>query len=488
MTTPTQTQRNIKITDRPLFSILHTSARPDQWEKVYHAWMNNCVNPSAVEYVLCIDDRWGFTPEIMRTIQSKLRPQDRVTLNKGRKCYVDGVNSAAAASTGVILIVNADDQYPCVNWDAELIKLVPQSSDFVIQVGTGTTDEFSRGIMVMPILSRPRYEKQNYVFYPAYESMYADNDFYESAVFDKVLVNGSHLLFPHRHPLMDRTVAVDEPYRYQNREEAYSIGRKILDRRRANGFGRVREQVRPTVMETPSVYSQFQTQTQRKTIGVGLPGETFSSAWVTGWTELFGSMLNQFGGVYPLLCYSSNVYATRSTIYNHFADSRPRPDYILWLDDDNILTTAQLTMLIQDLDARPDVDIVTGWCWIAADVYDNGVSKTSVGMFDAFTMMTRHLPYAELMAGTDPLREIEFTGFPVVLMRGAVIDKLPSNPFAPVFNPGYSFGFSGEDTAFCIRVKESGMKILVDRRVKVPHLKLRSAEPKDLPEVIESVA
>jgi hypothetical protein len=34
-----------------------------------------------------------------------------VEVNKGRKCYVDGVETAAKASSGSILIVNADDQF-----------------------------------------------------------------------------------------------------------------------------------------------------------------------------------------------------------------------------------------------------------------------------------------------------------------------------------------------------------------------------------------
>ena len=44
----------------PLFSILHTSARPEKWRAVYDDWMAKCVHPEDVEYVLCVDPRWGF--------------------------------------------------------------------------------------------------------------------------------------------------------------------------------------------------------------------------------------------------------------------------------------------------------------------------------------------------------------------------------------------------------------------------------------------
>ena len=40
------------MNNRPLFSILHPSNRPDAWHKVfkvYDAWMSACVDPSLVE-------------------------------------------------------------------------------------------------------------------------------------------------------------------------------------------------------------------------------------------------------------------------------------------------------------------------------------------------------------------------------------------------------------------------------------------------------
>jgi len=452
--------------------------------EIYGAWIGSCQNPSAVEYVLCMDERWGFTKgdvtDIWGWSRMRLDKQDKVVWNEGRRCYVDGVNTAAQASTGIILIVNADDQYPCQNWDVELIKLVPQCTDFAISVSTGTPDEHKRGIMVAPILSRPYYEKKGHVFYPAYESMYADNDFYECAVEDKVLVDGRHLLFPHRHPLVDRTIAVDDQYLEMNRSEAYRVGEQIIQSRRESKFGkRVVRANKPIVMEAPSAAS-VEHSAPTRTVAVGLPGEHFSSAWVSMWTELYIHLIGGFN-VQPLFCYSTNVYVTRYAIHNHFASQRPQPDFVLWIDDDNLLAPLQFDMLMADLDAHPGVDMVCGWCWIATDVIETE-PKTSVGHLETIGM-PRHISYTELMSGDEPLRQIDFTGFPVVLMRGSVLDKLGSNPFAPVFSPAYPQGFTGEDTAFCIRAKEAGLTILVDRRVKVPHLKLRSAEPKDLPDV-----
>ena len=362
----------IPISQRPLFSLLHTSARPDQWRQIYDSWMGNCKNPATVEYVLVTDPRWGFDKPIT------LRPQDKVVTNCGRRCCVDGWNIAAANSTGIILIVIADDQYPCANWDQELIARVPPSIDFVIRVGSGARNENSRSAMVMPIMSRPRYERQGFIFYPEYESMYADQDLCESAYADGVVVEAWDLLFPHRHPVVDPTIKIDEAYSVQNRREAYELGESILTRRRLTEFGKkhIPTPAHPGPVPVP--------MPKRETIGVGLPGDHYSSSWVFHWTKLFQD-LGVYFHVDPLFCYSSNVYATRTTILEHFMDARPQPDFILWIDDDNLVTFDQVYQLLYDLKTNPDFDMIAGWCWLAGDVYDHMPTppRTSAGRIGA---------------------------------------------------------------------------------------------------------
>jgi hypothetical protein len=95
--------------------------------------------------------------------------------------------------------------------------------------------------------------------------------------------------------------------------------------------------------------------------------------------------------------------------------------------------------------------------------------------------------------------EVQWTGFPVVLMRAGVIEKAMENArarmevimkalghdkpetrklcFAPIFAENSAFGFTGEDVAFCVNVQDFGGKILVDSRVFVEHLKLRPIRP-----------
>lgn len=249
-----------KTKHRPLFSILHTSARPDKWREIYDAWISAAARPEDVEYVLCMDERWGFVNN--ETIRSweMLRPNlNRITWNTDRRCYVDGVNKAAKESTGQILIVNADDQYPMPDWDTALWQTILSSNsyisatslpvrEFVIEVSTGTPDEHDRGgnpIIVMPVLSRARYQRLGYVFFPDYESMFSDNDLHDHAAQDGVIIQAHHLLFPHRHPMFDehgawrqvQASAWDSAYAAQNRKEAYRDGEIVFKWRRRIRFG-----------------------------------------------------------------------------------------------------------------------------------------------------------------------------------------------------------------------------------------------------------
>lgn len=244
----------------PKFSILHTSARPHKWQEIFQAWMSAARFPMDVEYILCVDERWGFKTaegfaEKVNQLQSLYNkvsgPRFQVVWNEGRRCYVDGVNTAARAATGDVLIVNADDQYPMKDWDSylwQMIPLPPDEKEFVVEVTTGTPQEHERDLLVMPILSRARYSRLGYVFWPEYESMYADQDFCLHARQDNVVIDARNpdVLFPHKHPMFDEKgwVLKDQiqknwtlQYAEQNRKEAYQLGEVLLKWRMKIRFG-----------------------------------------------------------------------------------------------------------------------------------------------------------------------------------------------------------------------------------------------------------
>jgi len=473
------------LTNRPLFSILHTSARPDKWRAVYEDWISKAEHPEDVEYVLCADERWGFRRQPVLTVEpvagdSAIKLEvwelDRdgmntLVWNEGRKCYVDGVNTAAAASTGRILIVNADDQFACEGWDTKLssftvpggYNLIRDSNlefwPFVIEVSTGTPQEHERGIMVMPILSRARYESLGYVFFPAYESMYADNDFCEHARQDGMVIDARHLMFPHRHPLFDPAVKSDAAYEAQNRKEAYALGQNLLMRRRASHFGK-------------------EPLPQSKIIAVCIAGESFSLDWMLAFMGLRDELRQNGWTVVTHTAYATSVHMTRmlqaKSVLESIEQDTPIPDLVLFIDDDNLVNYGHVAQLIQDLKDFPEVDLAAGWCWICST--NSNVINVSCGMFSPDGL---HLTYFDNLAwkkAREP-RAIDWTGFPCCLMRFSLLKEMGTAAFLPLIDERLMFGMSGEDSAFCKRAVDAGHKLIADPRVKVQHVKPRAIEP-----------
>lgn len=492
--------------DRPAFSIIHTSARPHEWRKVYDAWLASAAHPESVEYVLCVDSRWGFvgadalvndTPALVAGPEPwGLRPQDKVIWNTGRRCYVDGVNLAAAASSGDVLIVNADDQYPCDKWDEKIDDAWEAASpnkmvdDFVIEVSTNTPTEHERSIMVMPILSRERYERFGWVFYPEYESMFADNDFCQMAKRDKCIIDARHLVFPHKHWINGQREK-DEQDRAQNRQEAYDEGAKLFAARKRIGFAGI----------PPTVTAPAQALDSKiPMVAFVTPGSVFPAPWLAAWTNLWGYLAsgNRYN-VTHLVGYTSNAGMVRTALARLVmtTDYGVPVDFVMWLDDDNTITPEQFEMLVQDLREHPEYDMVCGWTWCAKDD-DPEVGRATIscgwlkdlettpdGQDVKFTKIKQISPKEMYESQTD-LIEIGYSGFPAVLMRAELLKKAGRELFNPYVDPRCEYGFSGEDVAFFARATiKSGARYAVDRRVKVPHYKRRAVEPVPTNEQVE---
>lgn len=468
--------------NKPVFSILHTSARPHAWRAIYDDWMSKAWHPETVEYVLVIDSRWGFStdPQAWRPEVLGL-PFDNLVVveNTGRRCYVEGVNLAARAAGGSIFVVNADDQFACERWDSSLsdafvLSLFPKVEDcinprgwidekaFVIEVSTGTPDEHNRGILVMPILSRARYEAQgSVVFYPEYESMFADNDFCAWARLDGVVIDARELMFPHRHPMFDGLGGwkredwkkiLDPAYLEQNRSAAYAIGERVFKARQAAGFK----------------------TGKRRSIFLALTGEKFEGAWVDGILDLYSHLVDlDFAILRPPLSYTTNVFETRESLRRTIVAMDQKPELILLLDDDNILSPAHFDVLLAGLDRRPNLDGMGGWCWIHRK--DKTGFHVSCGEWAPNRLQWD--PFPATFSRERAPRPFEVGGLPCMLLRYSAFEKAGDGAFLPVLSNEFEYGMAGEDISFFMRAGDGGAVFWVDPRVRVPHLKYVDVEP-----------
>ncbi len=213
---------------------------------------------------------------------------------------------------------------------------------------------------------------------------------------------------------------------------------------------------------------------KQKTIALCLPGQTYSSPWVAAYAQLY-SMLQASGWqVINLFSYSSNVYVTRQCLADAVLKANPQPQFVLWLDDDNLLTFEQFQMMLDDLTC-PVADAIAAWTWIQPDVHTNPDPTVSCGGLDELGRCDP-FTYAQI-ASAKGLVEVDYTGFPAVLMTHRLLAMVGPQGFTPILNPSHPFGIVGEDTAFCIHAREAGFRLFTDPRLYVPHLKLRAACP-----------
>jgi hypothetical protein len=281
---------------------------------------------------------------------------------------------------------------------------------------------------------------------------------------DGVVIDGRHLGFKHHHFTTGEYV-VDEVYANQNRPEAYAQG-KATFRRLTTG---------------------------RQTLAIVTPGEQFSMEWVSNYFDLSWNLAAHYD-VQPYFGFSSMVHGIRYDLHGQLLDSSPRPDLALWMDDDNVCSYAHVERLIRDLEERPDIDGIVGWCW--CDNRKHAATKAeewvmSVGKLSVVDEFGGHngLRFNAEDFGGGPIisaRDIQarygegfgfWTGFPCVLLRYATMVKMGRDCFAPILHPKANRGFTGEDAAFCWHARRLGVNLAVDLRVKVPHLKLGAFEP-----------
>ena len=449
---------------RPTFSLLHATARvkpypsfPRGWMDVCEAYFAACDHPEDVEYVLAVHaSRWeDFQHGPLGAPKFPGWGSVRVVRNEGRDSCVDQLNVAAAASDGLILSGVSDDMYPPAHWDTLIRAALPSlDKPYCLHCSSGSPRD--KDLMIAGAMTRARYQEIGFVLPPQFESMFSDDWMTLLQLRLGNVIAGFDIVFDHRHPAFGKG-ETDEIYALQNRPGAYASGLKQLGAVAASA-------------------SAGRSSTGRS-LALVMPGERFSWVCVSHIVILLEHMMRRgFRLMWPPYAgYSSNVYRTRGDLHEALLDLDPAPEFVLWIDDDNVVTPDQFDRLVSDMDARADLDLVCGWTFCGTDMYC-GDYRSSVGRDGGV-----YLGPEELCSGRG-LVDIDWSGFPCVLMRGSTLRKAGPYPFDPLL--GGPARFYGEDLSFCARLRANGGKLAVDSDVLVPHFKLRADAP---PQVLMSL-
>jgi len=217
---------------QPLISIVHTTCRQGKWEEACRAWYENADNPDQIEYVL-VPEPGRFESPLNLQIPFE---QQVIAFNKGRACPVDGWNQAAKLAHGKVLVLGADDLFPALHWDTQLLETLGSKIDGEAVVWVGTADPNDSAMITHPIITKKYHDRYGFFWWPEYENWCAEVELTEVAVRDGVVLDARQVIrFDHKAPgLVGKPKDADN----QKIERWYPQARKLLDRRRAEGFPR----------------------------------------------------------------------------------------------------------------------------------------------------------------------------------------------------------------------------------------------------------
>jgi hypothetical protein len=184
-------------------------------------WFQSAKSPDDVEHVFALDadDELSLSATLgyLRVVNPP--SPDRVSA-------VRNWNSAAAASSGALLFVIADDLEPVPDWDATLRSIVgtldPQRFPFAI----GLAD--NRGsLMRHPLISRCFYSRFG-LFAPEFSGVYCDHDITFRAFNMAVVLDGQQLSLLHHRPNNTEGFEWSDSQIRLNAPEEYETGLRLL--------------------------------------------------------------------------------------------------------------------------------------------------------------------------------------------------------------------------------------------------------------------
>lgn len=218
----------------PTFSLVYTSARPNLIVPVLEEWVRKCRNPADIEIIVTVDGKDQKGQAVLS--EQRTWPcafKGLVQPDPPFNC-VRGWNLAASKAQGKVLVQVTDDMVPPDAWDVKLKALQPATwmdEDWAIHVEDG----YVHNIMVLAIITKKRYDRFGYFFYPDYESLFCDTELTEVAYREQRVIVAKHLLFEHRHPDCQKRER-DQVDQVHASPERWQRGETLFNFRRAKGF------------------------------------------------------------------------------------------------------------------------------------------------------------------------------------------------------------------------------------------------------------
>lgn len=223
------------------FSLCYTSRRAHAIAQIVELWLSRAASPENVEVILSTDSDYPEGKVAAETVAMKmvggaLPHQFTWEVNWGPSTCVSGWNTAAAKATGDVLIAITDDFVPLERWDEALRDVAKGDpwweGDHVVWVSDG----YNPDIFTLSILTRRRYNRFGYIFYPQYLSLFCDTEYTTVAKLETgSVIDARHLFFEHLHPDCQKRPRDSLDLTHASKER-WRLGEMLFNFRKDSGF------------------------------------------------------------------------------------------------------------------------------------------------------------------------------------------------------------------------------------------------------------
>jgi hypothetical protein len=212
-------------------SLLHASrGRPELATAAIGLWRARAAHPEALEYIVSVD-----TDD--PTMADWKAPEGVQVVCGESRGNVDAYNRAFAKSTGAVCLQVHDDLEPPPGWDDQVLAAIGDTSQPVaLHVDDGCTCNPSKPwLMTLAIGTRAFFTRLGGLFYPAFTSLFCDDDMTQFAEKHGYRREAKHIKFVHHWGGPDRDETQQRSYSQRNWQE----GERLFKQREAAGFPEV---------------------------------------------------------------------------------------------------------------------------------------------------------------------------------------------------------------------------------------------------------
>lgn len=198
-----------------MISLIHPSrSRPQKSFETIKKWILKA-GMDDFEIILSLDD----DDPTLGTYLQLYNNIERTIQLAPNKSAVEAINRAARIAQGNIFIVVSDDTDCPANWANRILKYTEGRTDFVLKVKDGIQPT----MITMPILDRAYYQRDGYIYHPAFSHCWADRYFTEIAHKRKRVIT-KNMMFRHMH----YSVLKKKPdEQYKRTDATFNEGKRI---------------------------------------------------------------------------------------------------------------------------------------------------------------------------------------------------------------------------------------------------------------------